>query len=266
MLDRLAAFACSEMDDAFREFDPRDPAHAVELHRVADVLATVDPESMAIGEPGAAPDGGDVPLLAQIAVKLARSKIAVCAIESPVHVSVVFAVYKEHTRMLPPGAHPHGEDCIVRKVEQMRWLFEGLDRLTWELLIVDDGCPEGSGRLAEEILAERCPEAPARVLFLEDAIRDGLPIAGPMTSTSDSQKGGSVLYGMWLAAQERRDRQIVLFTDADLSVDLGQTGLLVDEIVRAGADAAIGSRREPDSVVIKTGHRNTRGKLLIYLW
>jgi len=38
------------------------------------------------------------------------------------------------------------------------------------------------------------------------------------------------------------------------------------EILNGGFDAAIGSRREPLSVVIKQGVRNTRGKLFIYLW
>jgi hypothetical protein len=35
---------------------------------------------------------------------------------------------------------------------------------------------------------------------------------------------------------------------------------------RRANEAAIGSRREPHSVVIKQGVRNTRGKLFIYLW
>lgn len=65
----------------------------------------------------------------------------------------------------------------------------------------------------------------------------------------------------------RRDGsgQVVLFTLADLSTHLGQSGLLVEGIV-AGADAAIGSRRETTSIVVKQGFRNTRGKLFIYLW
>jgi hypothetical protein len=58
----------------------------------------------------------------------------------------------------------------------------------------------------------------------------------------------------------------VVFTDADLSTHLGQTGLLVQPILADGCRAAIGSRRETASVVVKTGHRNTRGKLFIYLW
>lgn len=57
-----------------------------------------------------------------------------------------------------------------------------------------------------------------------------------------------------------------MYTDADLSTHLGQVGLLLDPIIRGGDDAAIGSRREPDSVVVKKGTRNDRGKLFIYLW
>lgn len=56
-----------------------------------------------------------------------------------------------------------------------------------------------------------------------------------------------------------------MFTDAELSTHLGQCGALVDAL-RSGADAAIGSRRETSSVVVKKGKRNTRGKLFIYLW
>ena len=42
--------------------------------------------------------------------------------------------------------------------------------------------------------------------------------------------------------------------------------MLIAPILDGGFDAAIGSRREPLSVVIKGGARNTRGKLFIYLW
>lgn len=71
---------------------------------------------------------------------------------------------------------------------------------------------------------------------------------------------------MWEAAAEHRPNHVVLFTDADLSTHLGQCGLLMAPLLTGGADAAIGSRREPTSVVVKTGTRNTRGKLFIYLW
>ena len=71
---------------------------------------------------------------------------------------------------------------------------------------------------------------------------------------------------MHVAAESVPSNHIIAFTDADLSTHLGQLGLMADPILRGGFDAAIGSRRETDSVVIKGGARNARGKLFIYLW
>ena len=248
-------------------YDPRDEEQSRRLMRDADRILeeSAGAEGIDLLERELFQTEGERRIAAHLVAKLARSKAIVRSLAEKLHVSVVFAVYSETTRMQPPSAHPHGEDLIVRKVEQMRWLFDG-SPVTWSLFVVDDGCPDGSGREAERIVAERCPDAPVRVLFLEDAIREGLPVTWPMASPADSRKGGSIVYGMWLAAQEEYDRHVVVFTDADLSTHLGQVGLLVEGIVAQGHDSAIGSRREPTSVVVKEGHRNTRGKLFIYLW
>ncbi|MFP4423627.1 MAG: hypothetical protein ACLFP2_00185 [Candidatus Woesearchaeota archaeon] len=71
---------------------------------------------------------------------------------------------------------------------------------------------------------------------------------------------------MWYALQKRKENHYLIYTDADLSTDLGQTGLLVDKFYNNNFHVAIGSRREYDSVVLKQGKRNDRGKLFIYLW
>lgn len=251
-----------------RQFDPRELAQDDQLVRTVDLLLERYPKTEALDklEQQCIRKNESTPLIDRIAVKLARSRMMVRGIQRPLHVSVVFAVYKEHARMLRPDQHPHGEDCLARKVRQLQWLFDDNDLVTWSACIVDDGCPKDSGQLAQEILSERYPEAPVRVLFLEDAINQGLVITQPMKSTADSQKGGSILYGMWTEVQDQHERHIVVFTDADLSVHLGQTGLLLDGILREKKDLAIGSRREPASVVIKKGHRDARGKLFIYLW
>jgi hypothetical protein len=177
----------------------------------------------------------------------------------------VFAVYKEHTRILRPDEHEHGEDFLRRKLDQLEWLFERTPWHTWDLTVVDDGCPELSGELAQAVLDET-PDVDARVLFLADAIEEGLPIINGLTSTDDSRKGGSIRYGMWEASRHDRPNHVILFTDADLSTHLAQAGLLMDPIIREGRNAAIGSRRHPASVVLKEGSRNNRGKLFIYLW
>jgi len=87
-----------------------------------------------------------------------------------------------------------------------------------------------------------------------------------LKSTDESRKGGSILYGMWDAAQRPRENHVVAYTDADLSTHLGQLGLLIDPIRSGAALVAIGSRREPTSVVVKGRGRDDRGKLFIYLW
>jgi hypothetical protein len=132
---------------------------------------------------------------------------------------------------------------------------------------VDDGCPEGSGDLIENLAREE-NMAEVSVLRLADAIREKLPIAGDLASPDESRKGGSILYGMWEASRrnDHEDDHVILFTDADLSTHLGQAGLLLDPILNGGKDVAIGSRRESASVVVKQGTRNVRGKLFIYLW
>jgi len=208
----------------------------------------------------------ETPLLIHLAVKLARSKSLVARLPEPARLSVVFAMYKEHTRILEPETHPHGEDFLRRKVAQLEWLFERMPRIEWRILAVDDGCPEGSGRLAQQIIDQSSLEKHAEVLFLEEAIRRGEPVTRPMTGASDSQKGGSIQLGMWQAARQDDPGHVILFTDADLSTHLGQAGLLMHPILAEGADAAIGSRREAMSVAIKKGKRNVRGKLFIYLW
>jgi hypothetical protein len=210
--------------------------------------------------------GDEVPISIRLGLKLAMSRGVLGELAEPVHASIVFAVYKEHHRIRTAQEHEHGEDLLRRKLWQLHWLFDGTPRHTWDLTVVDDGCPEGSGRLAQAVLDAMGPAQHARVLFLVDAIRDGRPIVRSLASTDDSRKGGSIRLGLWTAVQETRPNHVVLFTDADLSTHLGQLGLLLDPILRDAKNSAIGSRREPASVVVKGGARNTRGKLFIYLW
>lgn len=206
-------------------------------------------------------------IFALLCLKIAKSKLLVSKISEPVLISVVFAVYKEHNRIKKSSEHPHGEDFLIKKIRQLEWLFENQPLVNWELIVVDDGCPEGSGKIAQEIIDANHLNEKARVQFLSVAIDLQFPPGGQLASTNDSQKGGSIIHGMWSAVQQKEGKnQIVVYTDADLSTHLGQLMLLVDPLVHGDKKVAIGSRREPNSVVIKKGSRNDRGKLFIYLW
>jgi len=212
-------------------------------------------------------ESGDTQMALNLATKLARSKAVINQINIPLRVSVTFAMYKENNRILPSNEHPNGENFLMVKLHQLEWLFGDNPNIDWELLPVDDGCPEGSGNIALNILKKNKVDKNVEVLFLADAIKNKRPIAKSLNSTTDSQKGGSIVYGMWQSAQKPCDyKHVIVYTDADLSTHLGQTGLLLQPLLFGKKEVAIGSRRETNSIVIKKGVRNTRGKLFIYLW
>ncbi len=252
--------------DADRELDLTDPEQEDRCTALAEALLATSSNSEELQALEVRHRALDSPLAAQLAIKVARSRKLIEELEGPVHISVVFAAYKEHRRILQKHQDPLGEDFLRRKAAQLRRLVSGRSDATWDLRLVDDGCPEGTGRIAQDIISEAGLQDSVRVLSLGDAIEADLPIVRPLQSPSESQKGGSILYGMWDAAREPRPGHVIVFTDADLSTHLGQLGMIADPILRGGALAAIGSRREELSVVVKKGARNTRGKLFIYLW
>ena len=252
--DATFDLTCSQDLDAARELAEvlgRDRTSAVALAELeSELVATRD----------------EVPLAVHLAVKLARSRALLVEHGGPLFLSVVFAVYKEHERILTADEHPFGEDFLDRKLAQLEWLLAGLSGMDFELVVVDDGCPCASGEVVAAkaaALGER--GARVRVLSLAEAIDSGHCVTAGLNSTDESRKGGSVALGMWEAAAAKHPGHVVLFTDADLSTHLGQCGLLAAPVL-AGHLVAIGSRRHEHSVVIKGGARNDRGKLFIYLW
>ncbi|NNF12728.1 MAG: hypothetical protein HKN72_05875 [Gemmatimonadetes bacterium] len=263
--DLLAALARS----APTKLDLTSPAQresiegmAVALAETADTLDGLREVAAAVAHDGA------LPMSVRVATKLALGRAMLEDVDEPVHVSVVIAVYKEHQRILTAKEHPVGEDFLREKLRQLRWLFRPTPRHDWDLTVVDDGCPEGSGRIARRILDEYArPDEEVEVLFLEDAIRDGLPIVASLGSTKESQKGGAIRLGLWHSTRASRvGHHVAAFSDADLSTHLAQLGLLVRPLTEPDHHAAIGSRREARSVVVKASKRDARGRLFIYLW
>lgn len=202
---------------------------------------------------------------AVLTVKLAKSKFAINRLNKNVHITFLFAIYKEIDRMSFSYETPLGEDCLNEKIRQIEWLVSGLSYITWDMLIVDDGCPDGSGIKAQEIADKSVCRDQIKVLFLREAIDSNSLLVGQLTSTADSQKGGAILYGLRYAASLKRKNNIILYTDADLSSHLGMSGLLIDALVHQNKSLAIGSRREKTCYTLRSEFRNNRGKLFIYL-
>ena len=207
----------------------------------------------------------------RLALKLAESRRLIAALDSPVTVTLLNPVYKETGRMQRRSEHPHGENSLRTKVDALREL-EGLSPdFHARFVVIDDECPNGSGRLARSILAEYDDPERYRVLFLGEAIDRADPDLPPGLTHKDGErrsvKGGSVLYGMRSSLRESVEgRHIVVDNDADLSVHPAQLGLLISDIVAGSAQVVAGSRREADSVATIGSGRNTRGQLFIEIW
>jgi hypothetical protein len=205
-------------------------------------------------------------LFSHSALKIAKSKKLLSELKGKIHITVVFAMFKEHKRILKKEDYEHGEDFLLVKAEQMDMLTKDFENISWNMILVDDGCPEKSGEIAEKLIKDSYHGNNIEVLYLRDAIDKKLDVVKNLKHADDSRKGGSILYGMWKAVQKKYENHIVMYTDADLSTHLGQSGLLIHSILSNGTYAAIGSRREVESVVVKSDARDLRGKLFIYVW
>ena len=88
-----------------------------------------------------------------------------------VRVDVISPVYREIGRMSPPSLkNPYGENSLVEKINLLQNLEKiSMGRLEITFWVVDDVCPEGSGRFAEKILKQHFPSQfcnKYKVLFL----------------------------------------------------------------------------------------------------
>lgn len=170
------------VESAPTALDLTDPETDALLTETADLLLDVLDDRSAFTQLDHNLASSTGPLPMRLATKLALSKQAVRGHPGPAFVSIVFAVYQEHHRIKTRDEHADGEDFLNRKLRQMGWLFDDRPDFGWELIVVDDGCPNGSGHLAQEIIERGGHTERARVLFLEEAIRQGIPVTSSLES------------------------------------------------------------------------------------
>jgi hypothetical protein len=213
-----------------------------------------------------APTHGDA--VAAEAEAVCRSRARLIAAGDAVHLSVVWAMYGETSRMVTREENPFGEDFVRVKARQLDWLTAGTE-VTWSIVAVDDGCADtpSSAELMRRIVETGgYPAEDHRgitVLRLADVLRDG-PSVGPafdrLTSPQQSRKGGSIVAGLAHALRATvAGRHVVAYTDADLSANLAQLGTLAARILEPNQNrdgprvlAALGQRYGmPGAVLVK---------------
>ncbi|MFA5115431.1 MAG: NUDIX domain-containing protein, partial [Candidatus Omnitrophota bacterium] len=154
--------------------------------------------------------------------------------EARVKVAVIVGMHKEKSRLSPVDEeNPLGEDSVRKKISQLEELFGKPDtknnnrtdtNIDWELIFVAHvNSPDNSGKVVEDILKKHHPE------YYRSGVVRSVYMTGPGVG-----KGGKVIFGMKEALSKKAGHEpadIVLYTDADTTVDLRLTGLLLKPMI-----------------------------------
>jgi len=200
-------------------------------------------------------------LLSAVGSAESKLKLQKCG---PHHMTCIFAMYGEQNRLRTKAEHENGQDLLRLKTAQLEWLFDGEKEKTWELIAVDDGCPNDSIGLARKIKQEAGLKN-VKLLNLQEAVDQNLDFFTQrgLKSTKDSRKGGAILYGLWYAAKNAKvdgkagvfskgTPQLVMYTDSDLSTDMSLCGLLSAGILTDGCCMSMGARYGmPETFLVK---------------
>ncbi len=237
------------MDDSWiantrDDFDLTDPEHQQSVIRHAErMIADGVPTRLT----------ADTPLEARMAMLLARSRQWLTGNDVRLRIGVIFAMWGEQNRLKPKSDdNPHGENSLVTKMQQLEWACRdtGVD---WHLYAVDDGCPHGSGQLAQEIAQQHELGNHVSVHSLAEALPAESGPLRELANADDSRKAGAIILGAMQASKDGMDA--VVYTDADNSVHLGQLGLVLQPFVENGTPVVLGNRKHPESVLVKEGAR-----------
>ena len=233
--------------NAKEQFDLTEPADQVRLYALTAALLEMKELSLDVIQDAARKP--DAPLEFKLAAKLVKSRLYALQLQQPLNIGVVFAMWGEQNRLHPKShTNPNGEDSLRTKIEQLDWVTSDTP-INWTLYAVDDGCPHGSGNIAEEISMTHPRGEKVKVHFLSEAVPTDSGPLKELTSANDSRKAGAVILGCMQAIIEGKDA--VIYTDADSSVHLGQIGLLLQPFIDDNFRVVLGNRKHSDAVLVK---------------
>jgi hypothetical protein len=193
-------------------------------------------------------EGGKIPASPVVisAVGAAESKLKMRACP-PHHLTCIWAMYGEKNRIRTKAEHENGQNFMVNKVKQLEWLFEGSAERTFDVVAVDDGCPDKSGELAKEVIAKNNLKN-VTLMDVRDAFKNKDQFfldRGLDEAAKKSRKGGSILYGLREVAKKQAvggHPNLVMYTDSDLSTDMALCGLLSFGILKENCSISVGAR------------------------
>ncbi|TBR14740.1 HAD-IIB family hydrolase, partial [bacterium] len=162
-----------------------------------------------------------------------------------VKVWMLFAIYKETERIQPQGeSNPHGEDALRVKIGQLENIFAPYkDVLDWRLVMVDNRCPDNTGKVAIDMLSAD----PKYRHFVESG---NFRVVRVAEGALVMQKGGTLLYGLKELLSDFSNDDLIGYTDCDTTVRLDQLGLLTYPLIINNEGVAMGTRATSEAVAL----------------
>ncbi|KAK3273972.1 hypothetical protein CYMTET_17821 [Cymbomonas tetramitiformis] len=193
-------------------------------------------------------------------------------------VCVLASMFQEQERQKPLRKTILGEDFLRKKIRQLQFLFEKVPNFEWCLVFVEDEpkpcddtylrtCDTIKNQLdhmkhSEEFDAEDIDRV--YILTYENDLQEEIEMyedpsyIDVQKFASLSVKGGAIHTGLRYLARVCGDTKqyktpeidVLIYTDCDTSVNLGNSGILINALQRDVCEVVIGSRRTKNSVVI----------------
>jgi hypothetical protein len=197
-------------------------------------------------------------LITSLARFLADSKTRLQEHKNKVlRVAILMNLVHEQNRLRPSSReNPNGENSLENKLKQLDWLFDGT-AVDYKLIYVSGTCPWGSDAVLDKEIRRLGTDRVIH-LRLEDSVTPDTLLP--------NRKGGEMIFGMRAVAQlsgypDPGYFDCLLFTDADMTFDMGQMGFLIDRYYR-GDHVITGNRMASGSVLIKNMTRAGTGILM----
>jgi len=197
-------------------------------------------------------------LFYSLAAFLAISKIKIQKFSGKkLRIAILMNLIHEHNRLRPSSSENiNGENSLFNKIAQLNWILKDT-QIEYQMIYVSGTCPWASDKiLLDEI--SKCGSNNISLLQIEKSALNH--------HYTKNQKGGEIIFGIRSVLQypeypDLGSFDCLLFTDADMTLDLGQIGFLIDGYFN-GDDVIIGNRMDKKSILKKNMTRAGTGMLM----
>ena len=167
-------------------------------------------------------------------------------------ISYVIPMWNEEERLSKPSELFTGEDSFDVKMEQLEFLYDGIQNVDYQIIFMLDkkGVPARDKNVeGTRVMLQQKTENLSKNLQSKIIIKSTLDVDHAGVDLATSIKGGAVQVALRDLAKNHPEIDYAYYTDTDVSVNPGNTGMLLFESFYGEKDVVIGARTVQNSHV-----------------